>query len=121
MLEGLAVQDVWIVPPRGAQRIGNAAAEVNTYGTTLRIFDPRIDAWRVQWFDPVTQNFSQMVGRADGNDIVQHGAADDGRSIRWRFLEITTDSFLWRGEISSDQGVSWRLVTEFKAMRTPAA
>jgi hypothetical protein len=117
-LEGRAIQDVWIVPSRGAQRAGNAAANVNSYGTTLRIFDPRIDAWRVQWFDPVTQNFSQMVGRAEGDDIVQHGTAEDGRLIRWRFLEITDDSFLWRGEISSDRGTNWRLVTEFRAARS---
>jgi hypothetical protein len=43
ILEGRGIQDVWIVPPRGAQRTGNAAANVNTYGTTVRIFDPRID------------------------------------------------------------------------------
>jgi hypothetical protein len=119
VLEGRAVQDVWIVPARGAQRAGDAAANVNSYGTTLRIFDPRIDAWRVHWFDPVTQNFSQMVGRAEGDDIVQHGTAEDGLLIRWRFLEITAESFLWRGEISSDQGTTWRVVTEFRAQIRP--
>jgi hypothetical protein len=121
VLEGRGIQDVWIVPPRGAGRTGDAAANVNSYGTTLRIFDPRIDAWRVQWFDPVTQNFSQMIGRAEGEDIVQNGTAGDGRLIRWRFLEIAAESFLWRGEISSDQGASWRLVTEFRARRRSVA
>jgi len=119
-LEGRAIQDVWIVPPRGAQRAGDAAANINSYGTTLRIFDPRIDAWHVQWFDPVTQNISQMIGRAEASDIVQDGMAADGRLIRWRFLEIEANSFLWRGEISSDQGASWRVVTEFRAVRTTA-
>ncbi len=45
-LEGRAVQDVWIVPPRGELRRGDAAANVNSYGTTLRVYDPDIDAWR---------------------------------------------------------------------------
>jgi hypothetical protein len=121
VLEGRAIQDVWIVPPRGAQRAGDAAENINSYGTTLRVYDPRLDAWRVQWFDPVTQNFSQMVGRAEGEEIVQDGTAADGRLIRWRFLEIEAASFLWRGEISSDQGASWRVVTEFRATRATAA
>ena len=63
-LEGRAIQDVWIVPPRGELRHGDAAANVNSYGTTLRVYDPRIDAWQIQWTDPVTQNFLQMIGRA---------------------------------------------------------
>src|SRR5882757_8254880 len=50
-LEGRAIQDVWIVPPRGALRDGDAAARFNSYGTTLRVYDPDIDAWRIQWTD----------------------------------------------------------------------
>ena len=58
-LEGRAIQDVWIVPPRGELRSGDAAANVNSYGTTLRVYDPRTDAWLIQWTDPVRQNFLQ--------------------------------------------------------------
>ena len=79
-LEGRAIQDVWIVPPRGKLRSGNAAANVNSYGTTLRVYDPGTDAWLIQWTDPVTQNFLQMIGRADGSDIVQLGTRPDGNS-----------------------------------------
>src|SRR5258708_13043507 len=43
-LEGRAIQDVWIVPPRGELRHGDATAKTNSYGTTLRISDPDIDA-----------------------------------------------------------------------------
>jgi hypothetical protein len=117
-LEGRAVQDVWIVPPRGDLRQGDAAANINSYGTTLRVFDPRIDAWHIQWTDPVTQSYLRMIGRAQGDDIVQLGTTDDGRLIRWSFLEIAPDSFLWRGESSADNGTNWRVVTEFTAKRT---
>jgi hypothetical protein len=72
-LEGRAVQDVWIVPPRGELRRGDAAANVNSYGTTLRVYDPKIDAWQIQWTDPVTQTYLRMIGRAQGDDIVQLG------------------------------------------------
>jgi hypothetical protein len=116
-LEGRAVQDVWIVPPRGELRRGDAAANVNSYGTTLRVYDPDIDAWRIQWTDPVTRNFLQMIGRADGDEIVQLGNGPDGKLMRWSFSEITPDSFLWRGEVSADQGATWRINTEFSARR----
>ena len=57
---------------------GDAAANVNSYGTTLRVYDPDIDAWRIQWTDPVTRSFLQMIGRAEGDDIVQLGTRPDG-------------------------------------------
>ena len=117
-LEGRAIQDVWIVPPRGALRQGDAAANVNSCGATLRVYDPRIDAWQIQWTDPVMQNFLHMIGRAQGDEIVQLGTRPDGKPIRWSFSEITVDSFRWRGEISADGGASWRLNVEFLARRT---
>ncbi len=78
---------------------------------------PRIDAWRIQWTDPVTQNFLQMIGRRQGDDIVQLGTRPDGQLIRWSFSEITPDSFRWRGEISADEGANWRLKVDFSARR----
>jgi hypothetical protein len=116
-LEGRAIQDVWIVPPRGELRHGDAAANVNSYGTTLRVYDVRIDAWQIQWTDPVTQNFLHMIGRKSGDDIVQLGTRPDGNLIRWSFSEITPNSFRWQGEISADEGATWRLNVEFTARR----
>jgi hypothetical protein len=117
VLEGRAIQDVWIVPPRGA-RHGDTAANRNSYGCTLRIYDPAIDAWQIQWTDPVAQNFCSMIGRKEGTDIVQLGRDAAGHAIRWRFLDITPDAFLWRGEISRDDGATWRREVEFFATRT---
>ena len=116
-LDGRAIQDVWIVPPRGALRDGDAAARFNSYGTTLRVYDPDIDAWRIQWTDPVTRSFLAMIGRADGDDIVQLGTRPDGQLVRWSFSEIRPGSFRWRGEISGDNGANWRVITEFTARR----
>ncbi len=115
-LEGRAVQDVWIVPPRSL-REGDAVAASNRYGTTLRTYDPGSDAWRIQWTDPVARSFLQMIGRAEGRDIVQLGARADGQLMRWSFREITPNAFLWRGELSADNGASWRVNTEFTARR----
>jgi hypothetical protein len=120
VLEGRAIQDVWIVPPRGA-RDGDAAANMLVYGTTLRTYDPRIDAWHIQWTDPVTQTYLSMVGRKEGADIVQLGDDPDGNKIRWSFSEITPASFRWRGETSTDGSATWTLVVEFLATRTAGA
>jgi hypothetical protein len=120
VLEGRAIQDAWIVPPRGEGRRGDATAKINSYGTTLRVYDPDIDAWRIQWTDPVTRSFLQMIGRAEGDDIVQTGTRPGGHSLRWSFRSIMPNSFLWRGELSADGGASWRVNTEFTARRKSA-
>jgi hypothetical protein len=116
VLEGRAIQDVWIVPRRG-QRLGDAVAGQFAYGSTLRIYDPKLDAWRIQWTEPVLGAYLSMIGRAEGNDIVQLGKDQDGKDLRWSFRDITPNSFLWRGEISGDGGASWRKVVEFTAQR----
>jgi carbon monoxide dehydrogenase subunit G len=103
-LEGRAVQDVWIVAPR--------------YGTTLRTYDPAIDAWHIQWTEPVSQSYLTMIGRRQGGDIVQDGKDAAGNPIRWSFTEITPNSFRWLGETSRDGGATWRLDVAFLARRT---
>jgi hypothetical protein len=107
-LAGRAIQDVWILPGI-------------FYGTTLRVYDPGIDAWHILWNDPVKQYYARQVGRAQGVDIVQIGTADDGMPTRWSFTDITPDSFRWRGERSPDDGASWRLQAEFFARRVSHA
>ena len=69
VLAGRAIQDVWIVPPRDQQ--SEPPAWGDFYGTTLRVYDPGLDAWRILWIDPVKQLYTRQIGRARGNDIVQ--------------------------------------------------
>jgi hypothetical protein len=120
VLEGRAIQDVWMIPDR-AHRAPDAPrlpVAGNWYGTTLRIYDPAIDAWRIQWSDPATNRFLQQIGRADGADIVQEG--DDGRGgvWRWRFTKIEPGSFHWLGEHATKPGGTWTLRVEVLAHRT---
>jgi hypothetical protein len=104
VLEGRAIQDVWILP--GV-----------FHGTTLRVYDPGIDAWHIHWLDPVMQAYPRMTGRAQGADIVQLGRNDAGDTLRWSFKNIAADAFHWSGEISRDGGEHWRLQLEFFARR----
>lgn len=116
VMEGRAIQDVWIVPRRG-QRPGDAVAQQFAYGSTLRIYDLRLDAWRIQWTEPVLGAYLTMIGRAEGSDIVQLGQDEDGNDLRWSFRDIRPGSFLWRGEMSKEGGGTWRKVVEFMAKR----
>ncbi len=116
-LEGRAIQDVWIVP-RAADRTPDSNRTSNLYGTTLRIWDAQLSAWRIRWINPVSGHEERQTGRRIGDEIVQIGARIDGTPTRWRFTEINPNSFHWIGEVLEPDGRSWKLEGEFKARRT---
>jgi hypothetical protein len=115
-LEGRAVQDVWIMPAR-SQRHTQLDLSNNMYGTTLRIWDASIAAWRVTYVNPITGQRDELIGRRVGQDIVQIGTHQDGTPIRWNFTSITPDAFHWTGEALEPDGSTWRLEGEFIARR----
>lgn len=116
VLEGRAIQDVWIVPRRGLRR-ADPAKHDEYYGSTFRILDPATGQWRIQWTDPVKQAFVTQTGRRVGADIVQEGTDSAGNQRRWSFVDITADGFTWRGEVSADGGATWQKHIEFAARR----
>jgi hypothetical protein len=120
VLEGRAIQDVWLLP-RLSDRTAGLEKNLNSYGTTLRVWDPAIQAWRITWINPVTGRRDELIGRWSGRDIVQIGAHSDGTPIRWIFSEITQDSFRWTGEVLEPDGKSWKLEGEFLAKRTSSS
>ena len=65
-LEGRAVQDVWITPPRGV-REKNSQSAPSGYGTTVRFYDPKLDAWRITWIDPIHGNVQTFVAKKRGS------------------------------------------------------
>ena len=103
VLEGRAIQDVWILPGF-------------FYGSTLRVYDPALDAWHILWSDPLRPYFTRQIGRAQGKNIVQEGKNDADDTVRWSFTDIAPASFRWLGERSSDDG-QWRLQAELHARR----
>jgi hypothetical protein len=116
VLEGRAVQDVFI-NPRRTDRTPDSEKFANWFGTTIRIYDPAIQAWRVNWFNPRDGFRAELIGRRQGRDIAQEGKFPDGTPIRWTFSEIAADFFRWRGEKLESDGKSWRLQVEFTARR----
>ena len=115
-LEGRAVQDVWIMPRR-PDRAAPRANGLDMYGTTLRVWDPSIEAWRVTYINPVNGQRDELIGRKIGRDIVQIGTHANGTPIRWNFTEITDDSFRWTGVALAADGLTWTLEGEFFARR----
>jgi hypothetical protein len=118
VLQGRAIQDVWMIPrlrdrQPGIEPLPGAG---NWYGTTLRIYDPGLAAWRIMWSDPATNFFTQQIGRAQGADIVQTGSDPRGGSMRWVFSEIQPDSFHWSAERAPDDR-TWRREVEIRARR----
>lgn len=104
VLDGRAIQDVWILPGI-------------FHGTTLRIYDPGLDAWHILWNDPLKQLYTRQLGRAQGADIVQLGKTETGALLRWTFTNIAADKFRWLGERSTDDGATWWLQSEFHVRR----
>jgi hypothetical protein len=122
VLNGRAIQDVLITPPRDVQR--ETGVPFGEYGTTLRFYDPMLDAWQVTFVAPVYGAIVQLVARPDeaGSGIVLEGRAPEGapdasHHYRWTFSDITADAFRWRGYWSADEGQTWQVDEEMLAQR----
>jgi len=115
-LEGRAIQDVWIMPSR-AERTSLSDKKKNMFGTTLRVWDSSIQAWRIYWRNPVHNHWEDQIGRWSGKEVVQIGTRANGTPTRWSFTEITRDSFHWLGEALSADGRTWELEGEFFGKR----
>ena len=118
VLGGRAVQDVWIVPGRGQP--GEGQPPLAFHGSTIRFYDPAIDAWRSTWIEPVNRRVRRFIGRPSGGDIVLLSEEEDPQ-LRWRFTDITEESFTWRAEISHDSGTTWHADEQMLATRTDPA
>jgi hypothetical protein len=114
VLGGRAVQDIWIVPGRGLP--GEGQPPLAFHGSTIRFYDPRIEAWRSIWIDPVNGRARRFIGRLVNDEILLLSDEDEPQ-LRWRFTDITPDAFTWRGEISHDGGETWSPDEEMRITR----
>jgi hypothetical protein len=116
VLEGRAVQDVWIVPPRKSR---SRSAQLYEYGTSLRFYDPKIDAWRSTWIGPMTGAVYTFVARGDHQRVTLESTADATKARRWIFSDIGAESFKWEN-FEQSEGGAWLLVQDFAARRAHA-
>jgi hypothetical protein len=113
-LDGLAIQDVLISPPPSEHQEAEPWVE---YGTTIRFYDPAAERWEITWITPVQRAVRRLSGGRVGDRIVLERTDADGRRHRWSFNDIERSSFIWHGEISSDDGATWRLAEEMRLRR----
>jgi len=110
---GRAVQDVIVGSDRGG--------DTQFAGTTVRAFDGRIGAWRVNWFGTLHANFGALTARSHGPDAIWQDGVEftpDGEiPIRWNFSEMTDAAFSWDGWSSADGGSTWWLEQHMDAVR----
>ena len=115
VMDGRAMEDLFIIHP-------SAVRKERYIGTTLRYFDPKSATWSVTFVDPENGAVETLSGGAVGDDrIVLHSGSTDGRKSRWSFDQIRADSWVFRDEVSSDGGTTWRLREEDHMKRRGAA
>ena len=108
VLQGRAIQDLWI-----EREVSDNGARV--YGSTMRFYDPKIDAWRITWTEPRYGVVTSLIGRRVGEEIVLEGRDTGGKLIHWVFSQIRPDSFHWRAERQIDD--KWQVYEELDARR----
>lgn len=116
VLEGRVIQDVWIARRRSLRRVPDDSAPTE-YGTTVRFYDPTIEAWRSTWIGPVRGVVMPFIGRPVGDEIVLEGSFEPGVDTRWIFSQITAETFHWRAVESRDGWATHRLQQVMDARR----
>ena len=109
VLDGRIMQDVLIEGDAQSRR-----------GTTVRFYDAKLKEWRIVWIPPLSGNVITLKGGVFGDRIVLLGRDVNGSMLRWTFNDIQADSFLWRGESSSDEGKTWRTEQVMRLRRRAA-
>jgi hypothetical protein len=112
ILEGRGIQDVWIVPPRPERA---RHRDLYEYGTSLRFFDSKLNAWRSTWIGPMHRMVRTFIARKIGDQVVLATTKGEIPRMRWSFADIKADSFIWRNELWT--GSDWRIQQSFAASR----
>jgi len=111
ILDGRAIQDVFMTFRENPRRLVPV-------GTTVRFYDPKIDAWRSTWTSPIQGAMQAFIGRKVKDEIVLESKTKEGYPEKWIFSEITPTSFRWRSVETHDNGKTWRLTEEMQVRRS---
>jgi hypothetical protein len=114
-LDGRAVQDVWIA----RDDLSQPDAPITEWGTTIRVYDPKRNGWRVVWMGPMRGNVVTFTATKIGDEIVMEADSRGGSPERGRWIisKVTPTSFYWRAVRSVDNGQTWELTQEMFVRR----
>ncbi len=110
VLEGTAIQDLFIVPSR-TERLNVPQADAE-YGTTLRIYNPRTMVWDI--FYGCTGSAFRLTAVKVGDEVVLTENTEG--KMRYVFSEITANTFKWRKECLPPDD-HWKVVATVDACR----
>ena len=116
VMDGRAIEDLWIVYPSGATKDREVYADV-------RYFDPKSGTWPAIFIDPQIASVATFTGGAVGADRIVLESQDlvAGQTRRWSFNDIRDDSLVFRDAASNDGGKTWKLKSEYHMKRRGAA
>ena len=77
------------------------------YGVTIRCYDIKNAVWHVSWMQPGNNEFADLVGREENNEIIQEVLGLKDKREVWRFKDLTENTFTWIDEVSFDNGKTW--------------
>jgi hypothetical protein len=118
VLEGRAMQDLFIFPRR-ADRTAGVPAQGDRYATTIRTYDRTLQAWRVNFINPAADETSaQLIARRKEEGIEMEGKLSDGAPIRWRYVTIEPTSFHYTAERLLRDHDTWQLYLELFGTRS---
>lgn len=110
ILEGMAIQDLFICPSREERKVNNQAdAE---YGTTIRIYNPSTQAWDI-FYGCMGEATRLEATKADDKIVLTEIT---GKNMKWVFSNITADAFLWQ-RIEKQLDSQWKVMGEAIAKR----
>lgn len=111
VLEGRAMQDLFIIPRR-ADRTSGVPARGDRYATTIRTYDRALRAWRLTFINPAAPETSaELIARRKGQGIEMEGRLSDDTPIRWRYATIAPAAFHYTAERLRDDE-TWQLYLE---------
>ncbi len=116
VLNGAAIQDVWIPDP-------DHAPPGAAMGTNLRVYDAENDRWDMVWTTETLGGFQHFSATEEAGDIVMHGDIPAGprpaHRARITFHDIQADRFEWKYEASApSDGETWQLFSTLSCERT---
>ncbi|MGA2680201.1 MAG: hypothetical protein ABSF44_00190 [Candidatus Bathyarchaeia archaeon] len=91
------------------------------FGTTIRFYDPKIDAWRSTWLSPLKGLVQTFIAKKVNDEIVLELQTTESYPEKWIFSQITPQSFRWRSEETHDNGKTWLLTEEMQIRKVAAA